>query len=96
MSITLQTNSFVQISRPKPQIHSRLTLSFLIVRSKVGFLFTYVAPLIFVLSITVVKEGYDDFQRYKRDAAGATLRVVGFVLGRFHFACLQPTAKCTA
>jgi magnesium-transporting ATPase (P-type) len=35
---------------------------------QVGFLFTYVAPLIFVLTITVVKEGYDDFQRYKRDA----------------------------
>jgi hypothetical protein len=37
---------------------------------QVGFLFTYVAPLVFVLTITVVKEGYDDFQRYKRDAAG--------------------------
>ena len=35
----------------------------------------FIAPLIFVLTITVVKEGYDDFQRYKRDAAGETLRV---------------------
>eukprot|EP00768_Dysnectes_brevis_P005685 gnl/Dysnectes_brevis/420_a463_2027.p1 GENE.gnl/Dysnectes_brevis/420_a463_2027~~gnl/Dysnectes_brevis/420_a463_2027.p1 ORF type:complete len:1457 (-),score=699.61 gnl/Dysnectes_brevis/420_a463_2027:62-4432(-) len=36
---------------------------------KVGFLFTYVAPLAFVLSITIVKEGYDDMKRKKRDDA---------------------------
>ena len=46
-----------------------VALSQLIPALKVGFLFTYVAPLVFVLTITVVKEGYDDFQRYKRDAA---------------------------
>lgn len=34
---------------------------------QVGYLFTYVAPLVFVLSITILKEAYDDFQRYKRD-----------------------------
>ena len=45
-----------------------------ILRDQVGFLFTYVAPLVFVLTITVVKEGYDDFQRYKRDAAGQTFQ----------------------
>ena len=28
---------------------------------KVGFLFTYVAPLAFVLMVTMFKEGYDDF-----------------------------------
>ena len=41
-----------------------VALSQLIPALKVGFLFTYVAPLVFVLTITVVKEGYDDFQRY--------------------------------
>lgn len=34
---------------------------------KVGYLFTYVAPLVFVLSVTILKEAYDDIQRYKRD-----------------------------
>ena len=32
-----------------------------------GFLFTYIAPLAFVLSVTMLKEGYDDFGRYRRD-----------------------------
>lgn len=32
-----------------------------------GFLFTYIAPLVFVLSITIGKEAWDDFKRYKRD-----------------------------
>jgi phospholipid-translocating ATPase len=34
---------------------------------KVGFLFTYVAPLAFVLVITLMKEAWDDLQRYRRD-----------------------------
>jgi len=34
---------------------------------KVGFLFTYIAPLVFVLCVTIVKEGYDDFNRFRRD-----------------------------
>ena len=27
---------------------------------KVGFMFTYIAPLVFVLTITIVKEEFDD------------------------------------
>jgi phospholipid-translocating ATPase len=34
---------------------------------KVGFLFTYVAPLLFVLGITLAKEAFDDIKRWKRD-----------------------------
>lgn len=34
---------------------------------KVGFLFSYVAPLAFVLLITIFKEGYDDYYRFLRD-----------------------------
>lgn len=34
---------------------------------KVGFLFTYIAPLAVVLAITIIKEGVDDFKRYQRD-----------------------------
>jgi phospholipid-translocating ATPase len=34
---------------------------------KVGFLFSYVAPLACVLAITFLKEAYDDFNRYNRD-----------------------------
>eukprot|EP01113_Clastostelium_recurvatum_P029203 TRINITY_DN3524_c0_g1_i3.p1 TRINITY_DN3524_c0_g1~~TRINITY_DN3524_c0_g1_i3.p1 ORF type:complete len:1185 (-),score=348.75 TRINITY_DN3524_c0_g1_i3:5-3115(-) len=34
---------------------------------RLGFLFTYVAPLVFVLAITIGKEAIDDFKRYLRD-----------------------------
>lgn len=34
---------------------------------QVGFLVTYIAPLAFVLLITVIKEAYDDLVRWKRD-----------------------------
>ena len=34
---------------------------------KVGFLFTYVSPLVFVLLITMGKEASDDFKRYRQD-----------------------------
>lgn len=34
---------------------------------KVGFLFTYVAPLVFVLAITIIKEAVDDIQRMNKD-----------------------------
>lgn len=41
---------------------------------KVGFLFTYIGPLALVLFLTMLKEGFDDFQRYKRDKeANSTL-----------------------
>lgn len=35
----------------------------------VGLLYTYWAPLGFVLAVTVLREAYDDFNRYKRDKA---------------------------
>lgn len=34
---------------------------------KVGYMFTYVAPLVLVLVLTMLKEAYDDYKRYKRD-----------------------------
>ncbi len=34
---------------------------------KVGYLFTYIAPLVLVLTLTMGKEAYDDFKRYQRD-----------------------------
>lgn len=34
---------------------------------RVGFLFTYVAPLVMVLLITMIKEAFDDFARFRRD-----------------------------
>uniref|UniRef100_A0A0G4HX08 Phospholipid-transporting ATPase n=1 Tax=Chromera velia CCMP2878 TaxID=1169474 RepID=A0A0G4HX08_9ALVE len=33
----------------------------------IGYISTYLAPLIFVLTVTLSKEAYDDFQRYLRD-----------------------------
>lgn len=35
---------------------------------RVGFLFTYIAPLAVVLAVAMVKEAYDDISRYRRDA----------------------------
>lgn len=32
-----------------------------------GFLMTYLSPLVFVLSLTILKEAYDDLKRFKRD-----------------------------
>ncbi|KAI9317371.1 phospholipid-translocating P-type ATPase [Zopfochytrium polystomum] len=34
---------------------------------KIGYLFTYFAPLAFVLAVTIGKEALDDYKRYKRD-----------------------------
>lgn len=36
---------------------------------RVGFLISYLAPLMFVLAITIVKEMYEDYQRGQRDKA---------------------------
>ena len=34
---------------------------------QVGLLFSYIAPLVFVLFLTLLKEAYDDYKRYSRD-----------------------------
>ena len=44
-----------------------VALSQFVPELQVGFLFTYIAPLAFVLGVTLTKEGYDDYQRYVRD-----------------------------
>lgn len=42
-------------------------LSQLVPALKVGLLVTYVAPMVFVLTVTMLKEAYDDIQRMERD-----------------------------
>ena len=44
-----------------------ISLSQFIPILKVGFLFTYIAPLVFVLLITLTKEAWDDIQRWRKD-----------------------------
>lgn len=44
-----------------------LCLSQFIPLFKVGLLFSYIAPLVFVLVMTMVKEAYDDLKKYLRD-----------------------------
>ena len=34
---------------------------------RVGLFITYIGPLIMVLSLTMAKEAYDDWNTYKRD-----------------------------
>ena len=41
-----------------------ISLSQFVEALRVGFLFTFLAPLIFVLLLTMIKEAYDDVQRY--------------------------------
>ena len=44
-----------------------VALSQFIPALKIGFLFTYIAPLVFVLSVTMIKELYDEIKRFLRD-----------------------------
>lgn len=46
-----------------------IALSQFIEPLRVGFLFTYIAPLAIVLLITMIKEAWDDFARFRRDKA---------------------------
>jgi phospholipid-translocating ATPase len=46
-----------------------IALSQFIDALRVGFLFTYVAPLVIVILITMIKEAFDDFARFRRDKA---------------------------
>ena len=44
-----------------------ISLSQFVPALKVGYLFTYIAPLAFVLTITLIKEAVDDIARYRKD-----------------------------
>ena len=41
-----------------------ISLSQFIPELKVGFMFTYIAPLVVVLGITIIKEAFDDYFRH--------------------------------
>ncbi|KAJ9097691.1 hypothetical protein QFC21_004728 [Naganishia friedmannii] len=51
-----------------------VALSQFIPALKIGFIATYVAPLAFVLSVTMGKEAYDDYQRHLRDREANSLK----------------------
>jgi phospholipid-translocating ATPase len=50
---------------------------------KIGYLFTYVSPLVFVLLVTIAKEAYDDYKRYKRDKEANSQMYEKLTLGGF-------------
>lgn len=56
-----------------------LAISQFIPQLKVGFLIDYLGPLLLVLTLSLLKELYDDYQRHKRDRAinNYTYEVVG-------------------
>ena len=58
---------FHQFSLFSNQFYLLMAVSQFFDALKVGFLFSYIAPLAFVLFITIFKEGYDDYKRYLRD-----------------------------
>ena len=51
-----------------------VALSQLVPQLQVGYLISYFGPLIFVLTVTFVKEGIDDFKRYNRDLEANSLK----------------------
>ena len=59
--------------------HVALTLAHVCAREqfipalKIGYLYTYWGPLIFVLAVTIMKEALDDIQRWRRDKEGMCL-----------------------
>ena len=53
-----------------------LTLRFLVTYA--GFIVTYIAPLAFVLCVTMGKEAYDDYQRHLRDREANGTRYLTF------------------
>jgi len=44
-----------------------MALSQFIPSLRIGYLYTYWAPLAFVIAVTMLREAYDDFKRYRRD-----------------------------
>lgn len=44
-----------------------MALSQFIPSIRIGYLYTYWAPLAFVITVTMLREAYDDFKRYLRD-----------------------------
>ncbi|ODN83796.1 phospholipid-translocating ATPase [Cryptococcus wingfieldii CBS 7118] len=51
-----------------------VALSQFIPALKIGYIVTYVAPLAFVLAVTMGKEAYDDYLRFKRDQEANSTR----------------------
>ncbi|BEJ16980.1 hypothetical protein CspHIS471_0603810 [Cutaneotrichosporon sp. HIS471] len=51
-----------------------VALSQFIPALKIGYIVTYVAPLAFVLAVTMGKEAYDDYCRYQRDREANSTR----------------------
>lgn len=60
-----------------------IALSQFIKALRVGFLFTFVAPLAFVLLITMIKEGVDDLARCKRDGQINSKKYMAYRGGRW-------------
>ncbi|KAL5520334.1 hypothetical protein ACEPAG_9548 [Sanghuangporus baumii] len=51
-----------------------VALSQFVPQLRIGFLTTYIAPLVFVLTVTMGKEAYDDYKRYQRDKEANSAR----------------------
>ena len=58
---------FNQFSYFANQFYLLMAASQFIKVLQVGFMFSYIAPLALVLMVTIIKEAYDDFYRYRRD-----------------------------
>jgi phospholipid-translocating ATPase len=44
-----------------------MALSQFIPSIRIGYFYTYWGPLAFVIAVTMLREAYDDFKRYRRD-----------------------------
>ncbi|KAJ2919629.1 hypothetical protein MD484_g852, partial [Candolleomyces efflorescens] len=68
-----------------------VALSQLVPALKIGFIVTYIAPLAFVLSVTMGKEAYDDYKRHQRDKEANSQRYL--ILQRDSFAADPSSAE---
>ena len=68
-----------------------VALSQFIPALKIGFLVTYIAPLSFVLCVTIGKEAIDDYDRYRRDRESNSTPYT--VIGDAHSPIMQARAQ---
>lgn len=68
-----------------------VALSQFIPALKIGFIVTYIAPLAFVVSVTMGKEAYDDYKRYQRDKEANSQRYL--ILQREAYAADSSSAE---
>ena len=72
----LPLSLFYQFKVFNNQFNLLMASSQLINALKVGFLFTYITPLLIILTVSLIREAIDDIKRYRRDKEQNTKKFV--------------------